>query len=155
VEILLSFPGKQVTSLAREIRLALVQDGILREIPSQVHGEVRRGQERLCRLLFLADSPPQRQQIFLVFYGNPDAELPEYPTNLVTTGQGFGLDIENEFYKASLSRQMGQLERITLKREHGLELFAGGEGHGEPPGIDWAHDYVTSGNFQKLRISLW
>ena len=50
---------------------------------------------------------------------------------------------------------MGQLERLTLKREHGLELFSGGEGHGEPPGIDWAHDYVASGNFQKLRISLW
>jgi metal-sulfur cluster biosynthetic enzyme len=50
---------------------------------------------------------------------------------------------------------MGQLERLTYKREHGLELFAGGEGHGEPPGIDWAHDYVTSGNFQKLRVTNW
>ena len=50
---------------------------------------------------------------------------------------------------------MGQLERLTIKREHGLELFAGGEGHGEPPGIDWAHDYVTSGRIQKMRITLW
>jgi metal-sulfur cluster biosynthetic enzyme len=90
-----------------------------------------------------------------VIYGNADAELPDYPTDLVTTGEGFGLDIENEHYKVSLSRQMGQLERMTLKREHGLELFSGGEGHGEPPGIDWAHDYVDTGNFQKLRITLW
>ena len=44
---------------------------------------------------------------------------------------------------------------MTIKREHGLELFAGGEGHGEPPGIDWAHDYAASGHFQKLRITLW
>jgi hypothetical protein len=50
---------------------------------------------------------------------------------------------------------MGQLERLTLKREHGLELFSGGEGHGEPPGIDWAHDYVAAGSFQKLRITYW
>jgi metal-sulfur cluster biosynthetic enzyme len=50
---------------------------------------------------------------------------------------------------------MGQLERLTLKRKHGLELFSGGEGHGEPPGIDWAHDYMPSGGFQKLRITLW
>jgi metal-sulfur cluster biosynthetic enzyme len=90
-----------------------------------------------------------------VFYGNPDAELPEYPTDLKTSGEGFGLDIENDFFKAQLSRQMGQLERLTFKREHGLELFAGGEGHGEPPGIDWAHDYVGSGNFQKFRVTLW
>jgi metal-sulfur cluster biosynthetic enzyme len=155
VEAVLSFPAEHVTSLAREVRVARVEGGILREIPSQVYGEVRRGNERLCQLLFLVESPPQQKQMFLVFYGNSEAELPEYPTDLATKGQGFGLDIENEFYKASLSRQMGQLERITLKREHGLELFSGGEGHGEPPGIDWAHDYVASGNFQKLRISMW
>jgi metal-sulfur cluster biosynthetic enzyme len=50
---------------------------------------------------------------------------------------------------------MGQLERLTIKRNQGLELFAGGEGHGEPPGIDWAHDYVGAGHFQKLRVTLW
>jgi len=103
----------------------------LKEVPSQVYGEVRRGAERVCKLLFMAQSAAHEKETFLVFYGNPDAELPEYPTDLVTTGEGFGLDIENQFYKASLSRQMGQLERLTLKREHGLELFSGGEGHGE------------------------
>jgi metal-sulfur cluster biosynthetic enzyme len=154
-EVLLSFPAEQVTSLGREVRVARVAGGVLEEAPCQVHGEVRRGRERLCKVLFMAGSPARQRQTFLVFYGNPDAERPEYPTDLLTKGEGFGLDIENEFYKASLSRQMGQLERMTLKREHGLELFSGGEGHGEPPGIDWAHDYVDSGNFQKLRITLW
>ena len=52
---------------------------------------------------------------------------------------------------ARLSRQMGQLERLISRREHGLELYAGGKGHGEPPCIDWAHDYVDQGGFQKLR----
>jgi len=155
VEVLLSFPAAQVTFLARELRVARVIDGILQEVPSQVYSEVRRGSERLCRLLFMVESRAHQKQTFLIFYGNPEAELPEYPTDLVTAGEGFGLDIENHFYKASLSRQMGQLERLTLKREHGLELFSGGEGHGEPPGIDWAHDYVDSGSFQKLRITLW
>lgn len=155
VEVLLSFPAGQVTSLTREVRVARVNDGALKEVPCQVIGEVRRGNARLCKLLFMADAPARQTQTFLVFYGNPDAELPAYPTDLVTAGEGFGLDIENQFFKASLSRQMGQLERLTLKREHGLELFSGGEGHGEPPGIDWAHDYVASGNFQKLRITYW
>ena len=101
------------------------------------------------------DSLPKQIQDFLVFYGNPDAELPKYPSDLTTQGEGFGLDISNSFFKVSLSRQTGQVERLTLRREHGLELFSGGEGHGEPPGIDWAHDYVDAENFQKLRISLW
>lgn len=155
VELLLGFPAAQVTSLAREIRVARVADGALREVPCQVFGEVRRGAERLAKVLFMAGGTMHQRQTYLVFFGNPDAELPAYPTDLETRGEGFALDIENEHYKASLSRQMGQLERLSLKREHGVELFAGGEGHGEPPCIDWAHDYAASGHFQKFRITLW
>ena len=155
VEVLLSFPAEHATSLTREIRVARVADESLVEVPSQVFSEVTRGSERFCKILWMVDSPPRQKQTFLVFYGNPDAELPQYPSDLSTVGEGFGLDISNSHFKASLSRQTGQLERLTLRREHGLELFSGGQGHGEPPGIDWAHDYVDSGNFQKLRISLW
>ena len=39
---------------------------------------------------------------------------------------------------------MGQLERLISKRQHGLELYAGGKGHGEPAGIDWAPTTSTS-----------
>ena len=155
VEVLLSFPADQVMSLAREVRVARVTDGVLREVPCQVHGEIRRGRERLAKVLFMAGGRMHQRQTHLIFHGNPDAELPAYPTDLETRGEGFALDIENEFYKASLSRQMGQLERMSLKRGYGLELVAGGEGHGEPPGIDWAHDYAASGHFQKLRVTLW
>ena len=155
VEMLLRFPAAQSTSLAREVRMARVDGGALVEVPSQVYSEVRRSADRYCRVMFMATSAPHVRSTYLLFHGNPDAELPGYPTDLKTTGEGFGLDIENDFFRASLSRQMGQLERLVYKREHGLELFAGGEGHGEPPGIDWAHDYVGSGNFQKFRITLW
>ncbi|MDX1980951.1 MAG: hypothetical protein SFV51_11825, partial [Bryobacteraceae bacterium] len=155
VEILASFVAGQADSLGREIRLARVENGALREVPCQVHEERRRGAERSCRVMFFAPSAAHQRTTYLLFYGNPDAELPGYGTDLRVQGEGYGLDIENDFFKASLSRQMGQLERLTFKREHGLELFAGGEGHGEPPGIDWAHDYVGSGNFQKFRITLW
>jgi len=155
IEFVLNVPASLCTSLQREVRVARVENGALREIPSQVHLEVRRGAELHARLLLLAASAAHTRTHYLVFVGNPDAELPAYPTDLETRGEGFALDIENDFFKASLSRQMGQLERLTFKREHGLELFAGGEGHGEPPGIDWAHDYVGSGNFQKFRVTLW
>ena len=155
VELLVSVRAEQVDSLAREIRVARIMDGALVEVPCQAHGEVRRGEERLCKVLFMAGGMMHERQTYLIFHGNPDAELPAYPTDLQTRGEGFALDIENDYFKASLSRQMGQLERMTIKREHGLELFAGGEGHGEPPGIDWAHDYAAEGHFQKLRITLW
>jgi len=155
VEATLSFPSEEVTSLAREIRLVCVEKGRLIEEPCQVFHEVRRGGERFCQILWMVDSLPKQKQTFLVFYGNRDAELPAYPSELTTEGEGFGLDISNSFFKISLSRQTGQLERLTMRREHGLEFFSGGQGHGEPPGIDWAHDYVDEDHFQKFRISLW
>jgi len=157
VEVCLAFRADQCDSLEREIRVARVVEpaGALQEVPCQVSEEVRRGAVRYCRALFLADMPPRSRSTWLVFFGNPDAELPSYPSDLTTAGEGYGLDIENDYYIASLSRQMGQLERLKLKREHGMEVFSGAEGHGEPPGIDWAHDYVGSNNFQKFRITNW
>lgn len=155
IEITMSFPSDQVVSLAREVRVVRVNLGRLIELPCQVFGEVRRGNQRQCKIILLLDSLPKQKQELFVFYCNPDAELPRYPSDLLTEGEGFGLDISNSHFKACLSRQTGQLERLILRREHGLELFSGGEGHGEPPGIDWAHDYVDQDNFQKFRISLW
>ena len=106
----------ETTSLARELRVAQIDGPNLREVPSQVFSEIQRGPARLCKLLFFASGGPHQRQTFLLFYGNPDAELPDYPSDLKTTGEGFALDIENDFFKASLSRQMGQLERLTFKR---------------------------------------
>ena len=155
VEVLLSFQAAQTASLAREIRVAEIKDGILTEVISQVFSEIRRGSEKICKLLFLADNQGKEKRHYIVFYGNPDAELPNYQTDLKVTGEGYGLDIENEFYTAMLSKQTGQLARMIIKREHAMEIYSGGQGHGEPPGIDWAHDYVSDGFFQKMRISLW
>jgi metal-sulfur cluster biosynthetic enzyme len=157
VELAIAFPADETSDLGRELRVAHVNpdSGALAEIPCQVDDETRRGHERHCRLLFAADVPAHRQATYLVFYGNPWAERPAYATDLCVRGEGYGLDIENRHFTARLSRQMGQLERLTYKRQHGLELYAGGKGHGEPPGIDWAHDYVDEGHFQKLRMRNW
>ena len=122
-------------------------------MPGQVTRAVRAGEVWQCRVMFMADVPAHGEAAYLVFHGNPLAELPEYVTDLRVEGEGHDLTISNHHYRAKLSRQMGQLERLTYRREHGLELYAGGKGHGEPPGIDWAHDYVDQGQFQKLRIN--
>ena len=157
IEIAVSFPSDQVTSLARELRVVRVSQGRLTEVPCQILREHFRpaNKQRHVQLLLMVDCAANTAEQYCLFYGNADAELPEYPSDLKTTGEGWGLDIANAYFTAKLSRQTGQLERLIMRREHGLELYAGGEGHGEPPGIDWAHDYVDAGNFQKMRISLW
>jgi metal-sulfur cluster biosynthetic enzyme len=156
VDVTIGFRVDQVTDPRREVRVAVcLDDGRLCEVVSQIYGESRRGDSLLCNLVFLANVPAHGRADFLVFHGAPQAELPDYTTDLRVTGEGYGLDIANHHFVASLSRQMGQLERLTYTREHGLELFAGGKSHGEPPVIDWGHDYVDKGNFQKLRIRNW
>ena len=85
---------------------------------------------------------------YLILYGNPHAELPEYTTDLRTTGEGYGLEIASRYYKAMLSHQMGQLERLISTREHGVELYAGGHRHGDPPMVDGAVTTSMSATFQ-------
>jgi metal-sulfur cluster biosynthetic enzyme len=157
VALAVAFRADQIVDPSREVRVARLDTagGTLVEVPSQVCRPGRRGGEVHCRLIFPGDVAADGQTHYLIFHGNPAAELPDYPTDLKVEGNGFGLDISNGHYVARLSRQMGQLERLTYRREHGLELFAGGPGHGEPPGVDWAHDYVPGDGIQKLRITNW
>ena len=157
IDVRLGFRPDQVGDLQREVRVARLDQaqGTLREVVCQIYGESYADGERYARLVFLADVPAQGRTWYLVLYGNPLAELPAYGTDLQVSGEGYGLDIHNQHYGVRLSRQTGQLERLTYEGERGMELFAAGDGHGEPPHIDWAHDYVASNNFQKFRMTNW
>lgn len=155
VELMLAFPANKVQFLTRELRLAKLENGKLTETVSQVYSEQRRGEELHCKLLFLAECKANEKQSYFVFFGNPDAELPEYESDLKTTGEEYKLDVENNFYKINLSRQNGKIQRLTIKRNHGLVLYPGGVGHGEPGNIDWSGDYMADGGHQKFRIALW
>jgi metal-sulfur cluster biosynthetic enzyme len=157
VDLTIGFRADQTTDLQREVRVVHVdlESGALLEVMSQVYEETRRVDERVCHVVFLADVSAHGRGDYLIFYGNPNAELPEYPSDLQCTGDGYALNITNNHYEAQLSEQVGQLERLTIRRQHKLELYAGGKGHGETPHIDWAHDYVDQAGFQKFRINHW
>ena len=164
VDLVVAFNADQVQDLYREIRLARWDGdkGILQEVPSQVYGDCLQGERRSCHLVFGADVVAGGEDYYLIFYGNPQAELPQYTTDLQVMGEDYGLEIANNHFTASLSKQVGQLERLAYRRGHGkvpfgapLDLVSVGEGHGEPPHLDWGHDYVASENFQKFRVTAW
>ena len=164
IDVRIDFRADQITDPFREVRVARLDldTGTLQEVPSQICGSTCQKRVRSCRLVFQADVPARERVDYLVLYGNPAAELPEYTTDLTVAGEGYGLDIGNNYYAAFLSRQMGQLERLAFRRGHDhvpyggpLELNTGGEGHGEPPNIDWGPDYTAADNYQKLRVTAW
>lgn len=157
VETRIAFPADRTTDLFRETRVACVdaKKGALVEVPSQVSDEFSTGNARQCTVSFAADVAAHGNATYFLFAGNPHAERPDYLSDLKLRGTGYDVEIANHHYVAKMSQQSGQLERLTFARQHGLELYAGGKGHGEPPGIDWGHDYVDAGNFQKLRMRNW
>jgi metal-sulfur cluster biosynthetic enzyme len=157
VDVSIGLRLDQAADPLRELRVARLdaEEGLLHEVPCQAYAESRQHKERRCRLLFFADVPRHGRATYLVFFDNPHAEWPQYTTDLHVRGEGYGLEVGNQHYVARLSEQMGQLERLISRREHGLELYAGGKGHGEPPCIDWGNDYVDEGGFQKLRLRNW
>ena len=156
VDLVVSLPADRVASPGRELRVARLDGGRPQEVSSQVYGEARRGPHWLAHLVFEADVKAKGEAVFLLFCGNPAAELPDYPSRLCIRGEGVGLEIETPHYVATLSRQMGQLESLKPKWHlGGLQLASHGDGHGEPPNLDWAHDYTTAGAFQKMRMTNW
>lgn len=157
IELAVGFLTSQVRDIQRELRLVRwhAEQRRLREVPYQVYDVQRRGEQVHARLALLADCPAHQPAHYLLFFGNEYAQSPNYSSDLSVLGEGIALDVVNRHYRARLSRQHGQLERITCTRQHGLELYAGGKGHGEPPDIDWGHDYVDEGQFQKLRMRNW
>ena len=78
VELVAAFRTDQTDSLAREVRVARIDaaNGELREVPCQVSSELRRGAERMCRLVLLVDSPAHARTSYLVLYGNPELSSP-------------------------------------------------------------------------------
>lgn len=95
---------------------------------------------------FLADLQAHEKATYLVFYNNPGAAKPDYPTDLKVSGTGIGKTVENRFYKAVLHSKSGVLYELTdkpsgIKIEHKLET--NGSVHWNPcvysPPHAWYH----------------
>ncbi len=147
-------------------------DAIYTEIPCQVYDRVtwadpkilaveekdEKTGERIVRyhptdslsIAFLADLHPHEKATYLVFYNNPDAPKPAYPTDLKIIGAGLGRPIgktiENDFYRVMLNPKSGVIHEIVEKTsktllEHKLET--NGAIHWNPclysPPHTWTH----------------
>lgn len=99
---------------------------------------------------FLADLKPREKATYLVFYNNPQAPKPAYPTDLKVIGAGagqpIGKTVENGFYKVTLNKKSGVIYEITEKSSKTLldhKLETNGSIHWNPclysPPHTWTH----------------
>ncbi len=109
-----SFATDQVRDMAREIRL--VDEESAEEIPCQVYGEGVEGTTKKGGIVFLADVEAREEKTYLLLHGNPAPACwpPFYPTDLITRGEGYALQIENSTYRARLSPSMGHLRNLEF-----------------------------------------
>jgi hypothetical protein len=180
VHIKMALYADRLTDPAREIRVAEFDPYMMNstkgphmEVPSQVYhiatwddrsliDEVETGEsgERVIRYLptttlevaFFADVERYSEKVYLVFYGNPNADAPVYEADLVVSGEEIGQSIENEMNIFDLDDNSGAFFTIFLKQgkdavlEHKLET--NGAIHWNPGAYSPPHAWVHASDWQ-------
>ncbi|MFH1741662.1 MAG: hypothetical protein ABIH23_21870 [bacterium] len=177
VEVTLGLMHYRITDPKREIRVVTnipghpdADDAGYVEVPSQVIDVIPWNDRKLIdaderdhdtnerirryvatttvQLVFMADVEAYEERVFLICYGNPDAESPAYSTDLCVEGTGLAQTVSNDRYRMSLAGNSGAIETVTIKGdgpevllEHKLET--NGAVHWNPgaytPPLPWVH----------------
>ena len=157
IEVDVEFHAAHLTSLAREVRVAVVEteSGPITEIPSQVYNEAADAEARRGRIVFLASLKPDEKKTYLIFYGNSKCPPPEYETDLKVTGQGYAIDVENRYYKVILAKTMGHLKGLSFKQGK-FSHNSGGPpgGHGVEGTMHWNPDW-SDAHTGRYRVTNW
>jgi hypothetical protein len=93
-----------------------------------------------AKLTFLADVPARQSRIFHVYYGNEDAMVKFYKSDLVVQGEAPGMRIENDKLSIALHPNSGHLDQITLKSKPEFPLYHRKETNGA---IHWNPEIYT------------
>jgi hypothetical protein len=136
VEATIVYYADQITDPATEIRVVAFnhESGEHRVVPSQVvdvadvpKSELpmynEEGEQKpatfmpsgSATVVFPADVPANSSAVYLIFYGNEDAQAPNVDSGLEITGDAPGLTIENEDYLLKLHDLTGMLDEVTLQ----------------------------------------
>jgi len=121
----LSAEKETVASWEKELRVAKYDfdSGIAEEIPCQVlYANSAKATPEVeleyttCELTFLADAPANSKADYLLFFGNPGAERPDYRSQLaVVQNASDERVVENGYYEITLHKESGQINDFISK----------------------------------------
>jgi len=170
VHLLLGLYADRMSDPAREIRVVGIdpESGRPEEVPCQVYGSSTwdKMKDDHCQptttveVAFLADVPAFTSKVYLIFYGNPDADAPSYATDLEVSGEGYGLTVQNNHYKVVLHPKSGAIDEIHLKQNANVVFDHHRETNGSlhwNPGVyapprTWIHasDWENPGGYSTM-----
>jgi hypothetical protein len=160
VEISLSFYKGEITHPEQEIRMVeILENSDYKEIPSQVF-EIQRhlgGQHIQCKVVFQASVLANEKKTYKLFYNNTATQKPSYSTDLKISGEGFGLIVENDYYKADLthgegpqkSPDSGQIKEITILGDVDQKLARFDRR------MHWSPNFIRADNDTNQSIAHW
>jgi hypothetical protein len=114
IDVRIPVDSRSAGSLARDVRVILKKDWNLldREIPSQVYRIEKHGDVTTCRVAFTMDSVGQDLQRVGIYYDNPGAPLPAYPSPLEIRGDELGYTVKAPAYTVQTDPMTGQIKAI-------------------------------------------
>jgi hypothetical protein len=129
---------------ARELRIACRNGKGAEEVVSQFYALKQEGAKLTGRVAFLATLPAGSRAEYRLYYGNPSAEAPSYPTGLTHRKADKGPQhrfIENAYYKVETLPTSGQIWHMwnklgTNTSWHHFEWNVNKEKQGDP--CHWA-----------------
>ncbi len=148
VHLTASFYKDRIDS-SDEIRVVGIdpETGMAEETPSQIYGFDEWNVSRLVEeepfryqptvtldLVFLASVSANSEKVYLIFYGNPQAQNPLYKSDLKVSGESYQSEVENDYYRMKLHDKSGFIDQIDIKQ--GINSIL--DHHMEPPGtVHW------------------
>ena len=164
VDLSLIVRSNRVTDITKEVRVMKynLNDKVFKEIPFQTYNYQNyegRGYDKdrewgvpsvSCNVFFQANVPANSKKIFAIFYGNPNAEKPDYQSDLKITGEDLGAVIENNYWEIKQHEKSGQLHYYKLRNTEGHDIpllsnTSSGSVHWNPDTYaengNWGHTY--------------
>jgi len=97
------------------------------------------------RVAFLADVAANMTATYYICYGNPQAPIPRYNTDLAVTGEGVSYTIENEYFRMVTDATSGQIDTIDLNfADKPAFSFRSGNMHWNPDFMYVPEDFPTT-----------
>ncbi len=72
---------------------------------------------KTVELVFLATMQAYEERVFMVCYGNSNAEAAKYESDLHIEGRGLGQSVSNDYYKIGLAKNSAAVETVLVRGE--------------------------------------
>jgi len=160
VEILFNFRNHKFVNPEKQISIVeILDDENEKEIPCQIFDAEKKPDDRVLKfkVIFQVNILANGKKTYRIIYNSQMLNKFEYPPDLKVIGEGFGLIVENEYYRADLTPgegpkkepDSGQIREITIRGDLKKKLMR------YDRRIHWSPNFIRTDNKIDQSIAHW